>query len=102
METTKKTNFGLQQVLPLNISDIYERIISCNKEDEKNVLDIITSMPGFTPYFIDESKKAFQNREVDYSSWLKYKIALVEYIITIKSYANISSNEEKTSQRINK
>ncbi len=77
--------------------EVYEKIINCSPLNESIILQMITLASDWNPQKINEAKKAYDNRQNDYNSWLKYKKDYYEFFINIKKIWDESKPNTKNN-----
>ena len=74
--------------------EIYEKIVNCGKRNEEIILQMISLTSDWKHEEVQKAKKAFDNKEADYSEWLNYKKKYYDFFINIKKIWDESKPSE--------
>ena len=74
--------------------EIYEKIVNCGKRNEEIILQMISLTSDWKHEEVQKAKKAFDNKEDDYSEWLNYKKKYYDFFINIKKIWDESKPSE--------
>ena len=77
--------------------ELFEKIVECDKRDEKVILQMIVLASNWNYSEIENAKKAFKNREFDYSNWLLYKKKYYNFFLDIKKLWDDSKDKKVTN-----
>lgn len=64
--------------------EIFSKIVQCGKRNEEVILQMMILASNWKHDEIEGAKKAFKNRDEDYSEWLAYKKKYYSFFIYIK------------------
>ncbi|MBR5662318.1 MAG: hypothetical protein IKX00_01540 [Bacilli bacterium] len=99
--TMKELSDYQQQFLSLDNRKIYETIVSCDETKDELIMNLIANQPDFITTFVLSVKEAYNNRDLNFIPWLRYKSFFAEYLIIMKSMNNrIESEVSASRQRI--
>ena len=77
--------------------ELFKKIVECDKRDEKVILQMIVLASNWNYSEIENAKKAFKNREFDYSNWLLYKKKYYNFFLDIKKLWDDSKDKKVTN-----
>lgn len=77
--------------------ELFKKIVECDKRDEKIILQMIVLASNWNYSEIENAKKAFKNREFDYSNWLLYKKKYYNFFLDIKKLWDDSKDKKVTN-----
>lgn len=97
--TMKELNDFQQQFLSLDNKKIYEAIVSCDETKDELIMKLITNQPDFITTFVLNVKEAYNNRDLNFIPWLRYKSFFAEYLITMKSTNSRLESEASASRK---
>lgn len=64
--------------------ELFRKIVECGKRNEDIILQMIILASNWSYDEIEKAKKAFKERDIDYSSWFSYKMEYYKFFLTIK------------------
>lgn len=83
----------------INLGDtsegLYEKIVECGKRNESVILQMMILSSNWDHNEIENAKKAFNNRENDYITWLNIKKKYYKFFVEIKKLWD-DSGENRT------
>lgn len=80
--------------------ELYEKIVECGKRNESVILQMMILASNWDHNEIENAKKAFNNREKDYITWLKIKKNYYKFFVKIKKLWD-DSGENRTINTYN-